>query len=185
MPTIKSQKTSKKEKLNLTQNLSVMEYTFRPSAYSKIIGPGSQKPFEFDMLSEVEDCLQFNVKTHPGNFKSLFSEVEQKLSITFWGLLKGVSIVWLFEEINLLFFMFCQIAISLLTKYFLDAMAKQKPSSSSLTLLVLGIVFSGIGMSIFHMNYLLYNCFLMNINENWVKVICNRFFNQINLIQNN
>ena len=156
--------------LNLTQNLSFVEYLFRPTAYSRIIGPGSNRPFEFEMLSKVEENLQFDIKQHPSTFKTLYNEMENKLAITFWRLLTSTTKVWVLEEINLFLFLGFQISISLLTKGFLNELGEESPSGLTLAILVISMVVIGLGMTIFHSNSLLYNYVLMNIWENKVKV---------------
>ena len=167
---LSKKKAHKKETLNLTRNLSIIEYVFRISAYTKIIGPGSQTPFEYEMLSEVEEDLQFDMRRSCESFEFLYDKEEKKLKISFWRLLRASSRMWLLEEINNILFNLCKIGTGIFTKVFLDELEKDRVSSLFLLLLV-GIM-TGLGLfqTIFHTNYALFNGIMNRSNENNIKV---------------
>ena len=168
---IEKERSSQKETLNLIQNLGPIDFLFRPKSYSKIIGPGSQKPFDFDMLLDVEDMFKFDIHQNSAEkLKGLHNKVDQKLQLTFWNLLRTSAKVWLYEEINFLLSCLFNIGTGVLTKFFLDELNKDDFSHSSLGFLVFSIILVGLCQTFVHMNYLLLNNLLMRLNENRVKV---------------
>ena len=110
------------EKLNLGTSLNPLEYIYLPSIYSRVIAPGAKKPFEFNMLSDVEEQFQFDITRKPSSYTWLYNKKKKKVKLSFWKLLRMFGRLWLLEEISLLGFRSFGILTAVRTRSMLDSL---------------------------------------------------------------
>ena len=156
--------------LNLVQKINPLQFIFQRGVYKSIINPGSKKPFEFGMLSEVEDMFQFDINQHPRTFEGLYNEKEGKLNLTFWGILMSTKRICLLHQVCLFVYGLCPIMISYFTKIFLLELEKNKTSQKDLLWLVSVIFLLGVTESIFDANQTLFYKLQTTKAQNLIKV---------------
>ena len=158
------------KKLNFTQNLNPLEFIFQPTIYRRIINPGLKKPFDYEMLSEVEEVFQFDINQDPRTFKGLYNEEDGKLRLTFWRILMNNKRICFIYTLCLFFSSLCPILVAYYTKEFLLELQKKRAILKDLLWLVLKIMLFGISRSIFDCQQILFGALFSTYNQNLIKV---------------
>ena len=166
-----SEKKAKRGLLNLTTTLNPLEYLFLPSVYSRVISPGSTNPFEFSMLSDVEEDFQFDIKRKASSFDLIYNEKKKKIQLSFFKLLRRSGRMWLIEEITLFFFRFSAILTAFYTKAVLHTIEEVEFDPKKLWFNYWMLIGSVLGQTIFQTNMTTFNSLLEKKIDNVVKVI--------------
>ena len=165
-----NRKLIKKPKLDLTTRFEPLQILFQSKVYSNIINPGSSQPFQFDMLSEVEDDYKFDISIEPSSYSQIYDLGQEKLKINFWTLLNFSRKLWLIQMACSIITNILSIFIALCVKEIIDNLALEFASNPALLRGVFWMFVLGLVRTPFHSNFLIMNNLMIASTENVLKV---------------
>ena len=174
-------KSKKRSKLDLTTKFDLFQILFQSKVWNNIIKPGSTKPFQFQMLSDVEDDYKFDISKDPSSYNQIYDQNQKRLKFNFWTLLNFSRRLWLVQMGCGILTHSVSILIALCVKGMIDQLTKDFASDSALLRQLFWMFVLGMIRSFLHANYMLTNKLMIATTENVLKVKI-KFFDLKNLI---
>ena len=168
---------TKKTKIYISRNPSLIDALLQLNVFSKVISPGSLNPFDFNMLQNVEECFQFKAcgDIDPSVIQSFQDGKGGSLRFTFFSLVKNLGWILVKSISTDIVAQFSGILITILTEKLINHIENQMFEAKTLIWLSIEIgilrIVQSFSFTIYVSKIFSVDCF----TQNSIKVSQNKF----------